>query len=220
MDSVGDQCIAIVPNAMGKVNVNDILIEYGDTNEDECRANEEDGLYSHIDRMIYTLRYYSKVDVVNKRADKEQFLEFVDETYVSLLKDYVRIMERHRDADGSEKDIELIQKRKAKQFRLLCACSSENCFMLFRHHKGAKMEAPKMEKLSLFRHLMDSIHCYLVHSFDIGLRLRIYEQSDARPKKPKWSNDSDVQFEFKGRMRVNRHWVDVFATKDAQARSG
>merc|ERR1712241_401293 len=181
--------------------------------------------------------YYSKVDVVspNSLDDKEQFVEFVEETYVSLLKDYVQIMQRHRDAPDSDKDIELIQSRKAKQFRLFCACSSRNCWALFRQHKGAKMETVKMEKLSLFRHLMDSIHCYLVHSFDIGLRLRVYEQSEVRPKNPKWTTKSvgddqetdsetktktDAQFEYKGRMRVNRHWVDVFTTNDALARCG
>ena len=107
--------------------VNDILIEYTNSEEDECLLHtEKDGRCSHLDRMINTLRYYSKVEVVSSRADKQQFSEFVEETKlpvssfggddVSLLRDYVHIMERHKD---SEKDIELIQTRKDKQLLLL-----------------------------------------------------------------------------------------------------
>lgn len=207
---------------MGKVNVNDILVEYGDTKEDECLLNEENGLYSHIDRMIRILRYYSKIDVVNSRADKDGFLEFVEAVYLSLLQeDYMSIMEQHCDGPNSEKDNQLIQQRKAKQFTSFAPCCATNCWMCAKCSKDAQMGAPKMEKLSVFRHLMDSMHCYLVHGYDIGLRLKVCERA---PRKPKWpigpNDDKDKHFEFKGKLRVSQHWICVFATKDAQARMG
>ena len=44
------------------MNVNDILIEYSNSKEDECLLHaEKDGHCSHLDRMINTLRYYSDV---------------------------------------------------------------------------------------------------------------------------------------------------------------
>ena len=67
---------------------------------------------------------------------------------MSLLRDYVHILERQKD---SEKDIELIQTRKAKQFRFFCACSPRNYWALFRQSNQQQMEtAPRMHKLSLF----------------------------------------------------------------------
>lgn len=215
-----EQIRTMRPIMMGKVNVNDILIEYGHTNEDECRLNEKIGLYEHIDRMINILRYYSKIDVVNSRADKEGFLEFVEAVYLSLLQDYMSIMEQHCDGPNSKEDYQLIQEKKAKQFTAFGICTEKNCFLLCKC-KGAKMGAPKMEKLSVFRHLMDSMHCYLVHGNDIGLRLKVCERA---PRKPKWpigpNDDKDKEFEFKGKLRVNRHYICVFATEAAQARSG
>ena len=178
----------------------------------EDQKEEEEKDWTHLDRMISTLRHYSKLDLSANEEDKQQFLDLIH--FDGLLGDFVHIMAMH-----STEDIELVQRIKSEQFQLFSKCSSTNCLFLF-NQDSKKKELQKqsdesMEGLPFYRELMDAMHCYLVHSFDVGLRIKVTETaSESADKKEnqgltEWE---DAEYKHSYTTRCGKHTVFVFKT--------
>ena len=122
------------------INIEDILIQFGDNAEDKCTSLHDGGSCSHLDRMILTLKYYSKWNVVSDPEDKEQFMEFVQKIYVTLLRDYVHIMDKHHDATDWKREIDVIYKMWGKEFSSYkpCDIKNNNCLLLDVHREEAR----------------------------------------------------------------------------------
>jgi len=208
------------------INVNDLLIQFENA-EDKCTLNCDGGGCSHLDRMILTLRYYSKWNVVSDLDDKRQFMEFVKEIYVTLLNDYVHIMKAHKDDTEWERELDAIHNddKWAKDFSSYkpCLLRNSNCLLLDAHRQDREEEKAESEQLEtrnlvFYRDLMDSMHCYLVHRHDNGFRIRVTQHSKrAKPKHKKWT-DSSFRFDFK--CVCNLHDVFVFKTQSCVSRGG
>jgi len=212
------------------INVQDLLVQFQDNGEDECTSLHEDGgRCSHLDRMILTLKYYSKWNVVSDAHDKGQFMEFVNEIYVTLLKDYVHIMDKHHDSTDWKKEIDAIYKKWGEEFQSYkpCDLKNNNCLLLDVHRKETddansderKMESEEVEgkQLMFYRDLMDSMHCYLLHQHENGLRIRVTDHNKRVVRKhKKWSDD---RFHYEYRIQCNLHDVYVFRTDSCQSRT-
>eukprot|EP01084_Bolivina_argentea_P129335 228429_1 len=130
-----------------------------------------------LKRMINALIYYSYVDVVNSNKEKDQFLKFCNETYVWLLNDYIHIIDKHdiNDIDYMKQSCHLF-----KKFEFISDCNVNNCLLLSRHYRDRNndnIEESKYDSNELIFHrdLMDSMHTYLIHLYDIGMRVKINE---------------------------------------------
>jgi len=208
------------------INVNDLLIQFQQKGEDHCKSLHEGGTCTHLDRMILTLKFYSKWNVVTDAHDKEQFMEFVNGIYVTLLSDYVHIMEKHHDACDWKREIDVIYKKWGEDFRSYkpCDIKNNNCLLLDVHRKGRDEEEEKAEseevesrQLVFYRDLMDSMHCYLLHQHENGFRIRVTEHSRRpNPKHKKWKDD---RFHYEYKMHCNRHDVFVFCTDSCVSRT-
>ncbi len=197
----------------------DWKLYFGKKEDDEC---SERGC-SHLNRMINALKYYSKVQVMSNESDKQQFLEFVQETYVSLLSDYVHIMARHCEPAH----VDEVQAAKSKEFVLINKCDATNCLLLFfspsdpnKHRFRASKylldgDGDVDDSILFYRDLMDSMHCHLVHSIDIGIRIKTTRKKEENERLKTWK---DPKFDYVSRLKCRKHKVYVFATKNCHSR--
>jgi len=230
---------------------------------------------SYLNRMISTLRHYSKIDVSNDDADAAEFLDFMGQNVGNILDDFIHIMEGHPPPD-----IQLIQQRKSAEFQLFNACDPNNCLMLipkqkeekelcpafgsaggckwgdactkshdnpnsvklcdnflkpegcpfgkecyFRHQTWSQPEKATPaggEAFVFYRDLMDSMHCYLIHSQDIEYRIKVRHRmkvEDQRMDEAKWKIWGDDRFRFKKKVTCGQHDVFIFKGSRCVTRS-
>lgn len=232
---------------------------------------------SLLNRMISTLRHYSKIDVSNDAKDKAEFINFMNRNAANLLGDYQHIMEQHPPSD-----VELIQKLKSAEFQLFNACDTNNCLSLmlvakqkekeevcpafgsasgckwgkgctkshsnpnsvklcdnflkpegcpfgsgcyFRHRTWPDPERDAKrgdETFVFYRDLMDSMHCYLIHSHDVQYRIKVRHRmkvEDQRMDEAKWKIWGDDKFRFKSKVQCGMHEVFIFKGSKYSSRS-
>ena len=188
---------------------------------------------SHLMRMVNALIYYSKFEIVGNGSSKRQLMEFANGSYCALLSDYIHTMDRHIES----KHIDYIQERHSAKFGLIDKCDINNCLLLFRsqdrytpdghHHDDHDDDNDhKEEDLSgnslFFRDIMDAMHCYLVHSYDIGLRIKVrrypYDGNDGADSR--WRTwETDKMYKYVCQLELAEIDVFVFCTSWCVARS-
>lgn len=190
---------------------------YFNDREDRCSLME-DGQCSAVDRMINALKYYSKIEVVQNESDRREFVEFLQETYIHFLIDYVHITTMHIDPDH----VDRIQATKTKEFVLINKCDRFNCLCLYvpateRKHQfvhSQYLHCPPVngEHVLFYRDLMDAMHCYLVHSFDIGIRIRLNERKCRDPELDVLMRESEnPTYSYVNTLKTKKNRVYVFA---------
>ncbi len=118
-------------------------------------------------RVIHAIKYYSSfTNVINISDDlKQNLVKFGKEIYTSLLDDFIHITQYHND------HLDAILQIITVEYGV--KCNFKDCRSLSRHFGDAELEGKENEddEFIFYRNLFDSVHCYLLHSFDIGLRV-------------------------------------------------
>ena len=211
---------------------------------------QEKGRDAVMRRMVNALKYYSAIDLLHRDDHYMQFMEFVNETYTGFLQDFVWIFTDY----GTPKKLEECQKKWRDEFGAMTPSNETNSLLvwLVECHTGHRFknteylsDRNKDKNLVLFhRDLFDAMHSYLVHSYDIGLRIkvqrlttdpkdmptifyfpnkaRIPRESDYKHVKPavdrKMMKYEDPAFDFVRIIYTNKYRVYVFARKDCITR--
>ena len=186
-------------------------------------------------RAINSLIYFSKFYEIQKHESKQQLLDFVDMTYSKLIRDYMHIMRRHADS----KQIDHLHRAEAERFQQIQQCDTNNCLLLYRHKNaqddegqvddhedgrdGRDGKEEEENNVLFYRDLMDAMHCYLVHQYDIGIRIKVRDSSqysddemdDARWRR--WERNS--LYKFVCQIACHESDVFVFCTQWCHARS-
>eukprot|EP01083_Nonionella_stella_P047374 126779_1 len=124
-----------------------------------------------IQRIAKALKYYQSLRIHflgqnSTSHDEQQFMEFCHVIYKALLDDYIHIITTHDD--------ELTHVSQLIMMNLYDACDVNTCASISRHYNhGTHTNEDGHEHnhdLVFYVQIMDSIHCYLVHSYDTGLR--------------------------------------------------
>ena len=211
---------------------------------------QEKGKDAVMSRMINALKYYSAIDPLGRDDHYQQFMEFVNETYSGFLQDFSSIFTDY----GTPKKLADVQKRKRKQFESMVKSNVTNSLLMWlgknkghRFANSAYLKNRSVDKnLVLFhRDLFDAMHSYLVHGYDIGLRIRVqklttdpkdlpiifYFPNKARipdqsayshvkpPMDSKMMKYPDPAFGYVAMVYSNKYRVYVFAKKDCITRS-
>eukprot|EP01084_Bolivina_argentea_P236257 397297_1 len=131
--------------------------------EDGCKSTE---------RMIYAMKYYSLLNIINNNNHKEQFKKFVNEKYKLLLEDYIHITDKHNN------DLDNIYKLMIEKYNFN-KCNINNCVLIFRHNRNrnynkneTKSDTFSDENELFYIDLLDTIHTYFIHLEDIGMRIK------------------------------------------------
>merc|ERR550532_2177211 len=95
-------------------------------------------------------------------------------------------MKAHSDSVGDSSHVDKLHSVEGTRFQQIRQCDANNCLLLYRHQNTKEEEDEKgkgkdeeADQTALFyRDLMDALHCYLVHQFEIGIRIKVRQRRD------------------------------------------
>eukprot|EP01084_Bolivina_argentea_P098392 176834_1 len=173
---------------MNEANVKFDATKFGHQNRNElCESVQQCNV---IPRLITTLQYYSSLDIMKNMEQANNFIEFVDEAHLTLLDDYTHLVNCHGN--------DLIEISK-----YISPCKDiKTCQFTSRHQQviGTK-KAGKEPKLSFYKNVMDSMHFYICHLYDTGLR-SLDIDNDLQDEEIKRVDDKNFDKEF---YRLNKN---------------
>ena len=115
-------------------------------------------------RLSLTLKYYSKLDIINNQHHRHTLIQHISKIHTNLIEDYVHFIKDHGD------QIEDIH-NDFIQNRGFTACEINECTFASRHHGLDGSNTAKFHTtLEFYKQTLDSVHFYIFHIFDAGLR--------------------------------------------------
>eukprot|EP01084_Bolivina_argentea_P260150 439225_1 len=124
-----------------------------------------------IERMTNALKYCLSLHILENDYDDRQFIKFCHEIYVLLLDDYIHIITLHNN-DLIDIFHLLIEEYKFN------TCDIQNCKILSRHYSNDidykysyDNDDDHYDDLIFYTNIIDSMHCYLIHMYDTGMRI-------------------------------------------------
>ena len=110
-------------------------------------------------RVVCAMKYYSTM-----QQDESIIMNFVTNIYKLLLDDFIHITQYHNHQINEIMDLMFEKYDMAK-------CDYLQCKSLSRHYDEQESNNTQQEdKFMFYQNLFDSIHCFLFHSYDVGLR--------------------------------------------------
>eukprot|EP01084_Bolivina_argentea_P256248 431340_1 len=147
-----------------------------------------------IKRILNALQFHQSLQLLDDSKLVNVLMEFVSIQYQHLIDDFNHIIIDHHD--DMESIYELIHN---KHKLLLPSCSIISCTFYKRSNRNREldheMKEPNIDNLQFmfWQDLFDQIHCFMLHLFDGGLRIKknkIYNNIDCRRFDDTDSSDS------------------------------
>ena len=145
-----------------------------------------------LNRLRYAMQYYSKFDIINNETDRNIFSNFIMDTYTNFLNDYIHLIDNH------SKQLQDINQQLEKDTNLN-KCDVKTCKFTSRHYQRSNMQQENnnnddesINLLNFYIDTMDSLHFYLLHLFDCGLRVKRDENKENEDTKIQENDNDDV----------------------------
>ena len=161
---------------------------FSDTCDKLCSIDDSfSDLCISLQRIIMAHNYYMLLDIQNNNDHQEIFIRFVNTVYkTNILNDYEHLTKHHRN------NIYEINNIITKTSTLPSShkpCKLKQCAATTRHYardrKVDKMDEKENEptqnideELLFYCNLFDSVHLYLIHAFEFGLRVIPHQYKD------------------------------------------
>eukprot|EP01084_Bolivina_argentea_P054605 100134_1 len=113
-----------------------------------------------LNRLLCALKYYTLLDIIKNIQHRDIFSHFITDIYDSFLNDYIHLINHHTN--------HLYELNKSLTENKFTLCNIKKCQFTARHHTQIKNALPPA--LNFFKQTMDSLHFYLFHLFECGLR--------------------------------------------------
>ena len=146
--------------------------------EEECDTTKPDmNSCQCINRVIHSLSYYTALNTESNKEGRETFVDFIQNIYPNYLNDIIHLTTIH-DQDLQKIHLELFSKYGFKK------CDIKSCILTDRHYRGGDRtnnngNHNKIDPMFLhYQNEYDSLHHYIVHLFDLGLRTMINDGDD------------------------------------------
>ena len=186
------------------------LSVFKEENDSKCNKSNHENCIS-IKRLLAALKYYDALNIINNPNHGEIFNEFINEIYHhQLLDDYAHLIDEH--GQKLQEIHETIIND--KQFR---KCNIKTCDFTARHHRSdnhQNNENALDTKFNFYTQTMDSLHFYLVHCFDAGVRTIKHDDDETKGGDDDNENNSeyfDAAFNRINKMISERkHITDSF----------
>eukprot|EP01084_Bolivina_argentea_P238634 400903_1 len=160
--------------------------------DDKCDTESDDPFEecNVVKRLICGLQYYSSLNVVNDKNDQDKFNKFICNVYHTFLDDYTHLINIHaHKLENIHKSLLLSNK-----FEI---CDIRKCAFTGRH-EGMNDQNDKEKRadfvLHFYENTMDSLHFYLFHLFDVGLRVSKSHNDDTKSESDKNVKCFDEEF--------------------------
>eukprot|EP01084_Bolivina_argentea_P003037 5667_1 len=142
------------------INSNDINISIdcvGSVNECESTM-----------RVLECLRYYNSLTNNTSDIDRNKLIKYCNER-ITLLNDIMHVITKHNDELEAINYIII-----SKQDSVLTQCNLSNCSLSQRHFRDRRNDKSNTDdtEFLFWRDMIDSIHCYILHLYDAGLRIK------------------------------------------------
>ena len=154
-----------------------------------------------LKRIISMLQFYH-----HNHHKYNQILHFLEGYKSHLLSDYHHILDRHLNEDKTTKtesnhQFEMMHQQ-IKTTMNKHSCDITKCNIYSRTNRQREVENIDCndDNLSMFIDIMDTIHCFIVHSVDVGHRI-IKSQINDDDKEDEIVNDSKAYDPNMARMR-------------------
>eukprot|EP01084_Bolivina_argentea_P077489 140546_1 len=130
---------------------------------EKCAVKERQAQLTCFNDTIYNCGFLERLLSINKRLDEQTITE---EDLNTINHDFVHLLRKHDDDDSFEFIYE-----KVGGF-----CSSRNCSVIMRSYRD-RFCNETTTTITYKQQLLDTVHCYYRHTYDIGYRLNKVERS-------------------------------------------
>eukprot|EP01084_Bolivina_argentea_P170121 294799_1 len=157
----------------------------------------------HLERLFEILRFYSKLDVINNENDAADFIYFCSCIYgVDILNDYIHLINVHTD------NLQQINECLVKHYGDFAQCDFKQCVsngisnrhynrtQFNKNNKQNRNQDDDQSLLNFFIEITDSLHFYLLHLEDMGLRTFKSYSDDKKINNDEKMSLIDYQFEM------------------------
>eukprot|EP01084_Bolivina_argentea_P245448 410945_1 len=163
--------------------------------QDNCNdydCNQKYRKCKSIKRLFAALKLYSTLNIIGDENDRDVWNKFMNQIYHNLIDDYIHFNNNHSH------ELENINKAIIDNKIVgLIPCQISKCLFTSRHHNQAsKTNENNLNPTEQFyKQTMDSLHFYLFHCFDVGLRVKneTKEGNDDKEKNEAKSEYFDAQ---------------------------
>eukprot|EP01084_Bolivina_argentea_P017237 32200_1 len=167
----------------------------------------------YICRILNGLKYHALLRIKDDTSSHDIFAEFCNTVYSELLNDWIHIISTHSQ--------QLDKIHHHVLTNNISKCSLKHCKLASRHCErdtdNNEMTSKSMDAKSLFYlDIMDTIHFYLLHLFDAGLRVKKHSEfaDNTLSKKSthivKQLNDKfTITFAKKNTYHNESSWMDI-----------
>eukprot|EP01084_Bolivina_argentea_P074984 135993_1 len=142
-------------------------------------------------RIIKSIEYYHTLNITNNQKHQNKLVKFCKETYKCLLDDYIHLITKHNN------DLDQIFTIMTSEFNINF-CNLFSCTSTINHHRNRTKYGKNSHQITgnkdfiFYRDIMDNIHYYLYHLYDVGLRIKL-ENNDHENTENK-QLDFDIEF--------------------------
>eukprot|EP01083_Nonionella_stella_P275594 936072_1 len=153
----------------------DLGVYTNDAKGCDCNGKDIENCIS-FKRMSTGLKYYSLLDIIHNKNDEKIFTHFIAAVYDNemVINDYIHIICEHNHQIPQMKQF-LIQNK------IFDECDVSKCTFTSRHHGDQVTDGDENTLdplLDLAKQRFDSLHFYLFHLFECGLRSMEHDDDD------------------------------------------
>ena len=156
-----------------------------------------------IKRIKSLLKYY-----MEHHNNFEEVSQYLQQYKIQLIKDYHHILDKHLNEERmtkmeSNKQFQMIHEQMAD-----IQCNIKNCEVYLRNNRQREtMNIQCNDKnLAMLIDIIDTIHCYFIHSIDVGYRI-INSFNHENEMKSEETDDNDNDKEYDAEMKRLREYI-------------
>ena len=142
-----------------------------------------------LQRIIEGLRYYHSLNVIENGKDQDQFIDFMQLIYTEFLNDFIFLVNEQKLDELRE----LIEKKGNFE-----SCTLSKCVFTLRHYENGKDENNENALdpiLRFYQQSMDTLHFYVHHLYECGLRVIQNEEKEEKQDEEKGDKEYfDIAF--------------------------
>eukprot|EP01084_Bolivina_argentea_P258096 434983_1 len=157
------------------VEVTPNMISQSKPNEHECQAADPLIINCHqIKRLLKALNKFGPLELDDNKQHQNIIVKYFNTKYKQFVDDFNHLVNaHHQDFDSIASSLS-----ESHEYSFT-KCDILNCALTMRHHdvkkkdefEKARMMQSHDEQLIFYRGLLDNLHFYLVHLYEVGLRI-------------------------------------------------
>ena len=151
--------------------------EFSKCHDIQCRsARDCQSIRNIATALVLYQQHQNGQNGSDNRQSADYLSEFVEQRYPNLINDFHHILNQHLDADSrkSNEEFEDIY----YELKRYIHCDIKQCAYYrrsLRDREGDRFRVNRDEE-TVYMDIMDTVHCYLLHSYDLAFRIKARHQ--------------------------------------------